>query len=381
MSHDSPPFDPALFAEVRRPLAEASTLPAWCYSDAAFFAREQDRIFKPAWRFAGRADELTEPGDFLTLDTAGGPVFLLRGEDGRLRAFANSCRHRGAQLLEGRGRCPAIVCPYHAWSYGLDGSLKGAPGMAEVMNFDKADFGLTSLRLESWAGFVFISTDAAGPSLADHLGDMPKRFASHAPEQMRCVRRVTFDIKANWKLLTENAMEAYHTGPVHRTTLGQQAAELLETDGDWLALRVLDEASIATLKGEAAAFPEIEGLTDEARFGTTFTMILPATQFVFAPDCMWWLDFQPLGPARTRLELGSCFPETTVARPDFAQAVVAYYRRWDLATPEDNAICEAQQRGLASALRRPGRYAAAERHVHSLNNWVLDRVLEKGPHA
>ena len=376
MSETADLFDPARYAAVRRPLREAETLPAWCYRSEAFFEREIERIFKPTWRFVGRADEIPAAGDYLAFDTAAGPALVIRGEDGRLRAFANSCRHRGAELLSGQGNCPVIVCPYHAWSYGLDGRLKGAPHMGDVEGFEAADFALAPMRLETWAGFIFVTVDSKAPSLQEHLGDLPERFACYDPESLRCTRRVEFEVTANWKLLAENALEAYHTGTVHRATLGQQAAEPLTTRGDWTGLLVLDETSVATLSGEAPPFPAIPGLAGDATRGTYFTMVYPSTQFACAQDCMWWLDFQPLEPGRTRLVLGSCFPEPTVARPDFESEVQAYYRRWDRATPEDNAICEAQQRGLASELRRPGRFAAGEFAVHAIDNWVLDRILD-----
>ena len=370
-------LDPGHYEAVRRPLLEAETLPAWCYTSEVFFRAEKERIFKRYWSFVGRADELSSPGDFLCVDIASGPAVVLRGTDDRLRAFANSCRHRGARLLDGQGRCPAIVCPYHAWTYALDGCLVGAPDMAEAVAFDRSEHGLQALRLETWGGFIFITADPETAPLADHLGDLPAQFAAHDPERLRCTRRVSFDIAANWKLVAENALEAYHTGSVHRASLGRQEAEPIATRGGWTGLRVLDEASVATLPGEPAPFPAIPGLAGDALRGTAFTLVYPATQFAFAQDCVWWLDIRPLGPARTRLVLGSCFPEATVAQTGFARQAEAYYRRWDLATPEDNGICEAQQHGLASDLRRPGRFAAAEFAVHAFDNWVIDQVVDR----
>ncbi|MEM7221557.1 MAG: aromatic ring-hydroxylating dioxygenase subunit alpha [Pseudomonadota bacterium] len=368
-------FDPAHYRGTRRPLLEAETLPAWCYGGAAFYRRELARAFRPAWRFVGRAEELAEPGDHMSVWSAAGPVIVLRDDDGALRAFANSCRHRGAQLVESCGRAKRLVCPYHGWSYRLSGDLLAAPGMDGVVGFDKAAHGLMPLRLETWAGFVFVNPTDEGPSLAEWLGDLPARMACYRLEQMRCTRRVGFEVAANWKLLAENALEAYHTGLVHRDSLGQQAAEPVATHGNWTALLVLDERSVATLPGTAPALAPIPTLEGDALRGTTFTMVYPSTQFAFAQDCVWWFDVQPLGPRRTRLVLGSCFPEAATQQAGFDEAVEAYYRRWDLATPEDNAICERQQKGLDSALRTPGRFAASEFAVHALDNWVLDRVL------
>ena len=196
-------------------------------------------------------------------------------------------------------------------------------------------------------------------------------------DELRCVRRVQFDVRSNWKPLIENALEAYHTGIVHRQTLGAQQSEPIDTQGGWDALYVgSDETkSIATMPGETLAMPFIEGLSGQATHGTWFTVIYPCTQIVFSQDCVWWQDIQPVSVDRTRVTLGSCLPHSTINLADFEQRVAPYYQRWDMATPEDNVIAEAQQRGQASGISLPGRFSAREHCVHALANWVLDRVL------
>ena len=368
-------LDPALYQATRRPLGQAETLPAWCYRDDSFYRRELERVFAPAWRFVGRVDELPAAGDYRAVWTVPGPVIVVRGQDGELRAFANSCRHRGAALVDGQGRCRRFLCPYHGWSYDLSGRLIAAPGMEEAQGFDRVTQGLIPVRLALWAGFVFVNPSPQAPPLDAALGNLPAMFASHDLPALRCLRRVSFQIEANWKLLVENALEAYHTGSVHGATLGQQTAEPLAAEGDWTGLLVVDRRSVATLRQDDPRLPPVAGLSAAARRGTFFTMIYPSTQLAFAQDCVWWLDFQPLGATRTRLELGSCFPETSIGLAAFEEAVESYYRRWELATPEDNEICEIQQRGLASRLRPPGRFAADEFAVHAFDNWLLDRTL------
>ena len=368
-------FTPERYVDVRETLLEASTLPPHCYTSQAFYRREIERIFEPHWQFVGRAEQLAAPGDYFCFDGPAGPVILLRDRDARIRAYANSCRHRGSRLLDGSGRCKRIVCPYHRWSYDLDGSLVGAPGMQDVRGFDNADFPLLELGVECWDGFVFVHYGPDPQPLAAHLGNMPALFAAHRCGEMRLAGSLEFDIAANWKLLAENALEAYHTGSVHRDTLGQQASSRVETEGNWTALRVEDEASVATLPGDDKPFAHIEGLGEAARAGAYFTLVYPSTQLVFAQDCAWWLAFEPRAVDRTRLVIGACFPEATIAREDFGDKVQAYFDRWRVATAEDNAICEAQQRGQAFE-RPPGRFAADEFAVHAFDNWVLDRVLD-----
>ena len=367
-------FDPATFRELRRPLLEASTLPPGCYTSPEFFRREVDKLFRAQWQFACREEQLPRPGDYRCYDGPGGPAILLRDQSGDIRAFANSCRHRGARLLSGNGHCLRIVCPYHSWCYDLGGRLVATPGMEETRDFDPCDYPLVELKVERWAGFVFIHHRPDPPSLAAHLGNFVDHFASHRGDELCFVGEIEFEIASNWKLLVENALEAYHTGAVHRNTLGQQASSPIECRGNWTGLMVEDEQSVATLQGEDKPFPHIEGLDAGARGGAFFTLVYPSTQFVFAQDCAWWLAFEPRAVDRTRLAIGACFPRATVALPDFEERVELYFDRWRAATAEDNAICEQQQLGQY-AERAPGRFAASEFAVHAFSNWVVDQVL------
>jgi choline monooxygenase len=368
-------FDPARYEAVRRPVLEAATLPAWCYTSPEFFARERERVFARGWQYVARVEEVPR-GGYLHGETVGGPVLLLKDSAGTLRAFANTCRHRGARLAEGSGTCARLVCPYHAWSYRLDGSLAGAPGMENTQGFDKAGNGLAPVRMALWAGFVFVCYDEDTPDLESYFGDLTERLKSHRFEEFVCVRRREYDVAANWKLIAENAMEAYHTGSVHGASLGQQTARDLVTTGHWDAIQVLGEDSIAVLPGEDIPFAPVAGLSEEAAAGTFFTTLHPNTQFACVQDSMWWLTYRPVAADRTILQVGQCFPRATVERADFAQGAAPYFKRWDTGIAEDNTICEAQQAGLSSRLHRPGRLSEHETRVHRLNNWILDQVLD-----
>ena len=202
-------FDPTHYQEVRRPLVEASTLPGWCYTNPIFYEREVRRIFWPSWHFVGREDELPQPGDYLIYDGVGGPVIVIRTPSGSVKGFYNTCRHRGMRLLNDQGSAPRIVCPYHSWAYACDGSLIRAPGMTSVRGFDLKQHGLVPVHLETWAGFIFVHYGEQSADLKDWLGDMPTFFTDHRPKDLLCVRRKQFDVGCNWKLLIENAMEAY----------------------------------------------------------------------------------------------------------------------------------------------------------------------------
>jgi choline monooxygenase len=203
-----------------RPLSEASSMPAGFYTDPEVFRAKREHILLASWIFLARDDQLPRPGDYRSFDTVGGPVLLVRGDDGVLRCFANYCRHRGSLLAEGSGNSSRLVCPYHAWSYGTDGRLLGCPDMKSAEDFDKSANGLAQLPVESWAGFVFTTFNEMAPHLIDTLGDLPERLASHRLDEMRCTWTITLEPRCNWKLILENAMETYHTGLVHRESVG-----------------------------------------------------------------------------------------------------------------------------------------------------------------
>jgi phenylpropionate dioxygenase-like ring-hydroxylating dioxygenase large terminal subunit len=371
-------FDPSHYRNVRMATLEAETLPPWCYTSPAFYEREVNQIFKKVWNFIGREDEVPNAGDYMAFDLVGEPVAIVRGKDGKVRAFANTCRHRGTQILKGSGNCRVISCPYHSWAYGLDGELVGTPGMEQTLNFDKNYYGLVPLRLESWDGFLFLNFDKDAPDLKDYLGDLPGRLASHNMSDMMCVRRREYDLACNWKIYIENAMEEYHTPTVHKASIGKQVTTREDSHGQWDGMHMPAPKTIALLADDLEyAFPPIPSLKGKAATGTYFVVIYPCTFFAVTQDCMWWLQEFPITPDRTKIVIGSCFPRETVARPDFADRVKKYYRRWDKSLPEDNAISESQQVGLKSSFSRPGRLSFHEPVIRDIANWVLDRVLDK----
>ena len=369
-------FDSTHYENVRRPLIEASTLPSWCYTSEAFYQREVEQIFLKQWNFAGRLDEIPDSGDYMSLDFCGESVIVIRGKDDVVRAFANVCRHRSARLLEGRGRCRTIVCPYHSWVYDLDGTLLRMKGMEQTAGFDPAENGLIPLQVESWAGFLFVSFANDVMPLEEHLGDMTEQYASYRFADMLCVRRRSYDLKCNWKLYIENAMEDYHTATVHKDSIGNQDCVPVSTKGQWAAIHLEAADTIAVLTEDNTTLPHIEKLSGLAAKGTYFSVIYPGTFFATHQDCMWWLQLLPHAPDRTTVVIGSCFPRSSIAREDFAREVLKYYARWDKALPEDNAISERQQQGLNSRSSRPGRLSYYEPCVHAIANWVLDQTIK-----
>jgi phenylpropionate dioxygenase-like ring-hydroxylating dioxygenase large terminal subunit len=368
------PLDRADLSAATAPLARARSMPAGFYTDPAVFQAEREHILLQRWFFTCREEMLPDAGDYRAFETVGGPIFLLRGADGVLRAFANYCRHRGSLLVDGAGCTKRLICPYHAWSYMLDGSLWGCPDMKDAEGFDRVENGLVPVRMETWNGFVFCTYNEEAPPLVEQLGDLPERMATHRLGEMRCTWRVELRPNCNWKLILENAMETYHTGIVHKNTVGKQSSRTLDTRGEWLCIQVISGRSIATLPGQAPPFPQIEGLDDDALQGTYFTVLHPACQLVMAQDCMWWLNVTPLAHDRSLLEVGGCFPEHVLDDPDFEAKAAPYYERWEAVAREDVDILERQQRALGSVLYRPGPLSWRDDEVQAIGMWVLDQL-------
>jgi choline monooxygenase len=374
-------FDPAHYAATRRPLLEAETLPPWCYTSETFYRREVDRIFRKVWNFVGHVSQVANPGDYFALTFAGVPVIILRDLSGTLRAFANTCRHRGSALLEGSGNCRAIVCPYHSWTYALDGTLRAAPEMQQTLDFDPVDTGLIPLRLDTWGGFLFLCFDAEARELSHYLGDLPDRVAAYGLQDMACARRKEFMIECNWKLFVENAKESYHIATVHRNTINKYASArssgywVEEASGEYVCTFAQHDGSMALLQGDPG-FPANERLVElREAGGTRAPLIYPSTYLACTIDCAWYLELHPLGPHRTRLIHGALFPKDRLARDDFAAKAANYYKRWDITIEEDIVASDRQQLGMAGPFVRPGRFSHREPLVHQIDNWVLDKVL------
>ena len=170
-------------------------------------------------------------------------------------------------------------------------------------------------------------------------------------------------------------MEDYHTGTVHKSTIKKQETTLLDTNGDWDAIHMPGNKTIAVLGGEEKVFPHIPTLEGRAAKGTYFVVLYPNTFFAITFDCMWWIQAVPKTAGSCEIIIGSCFPKETVGLPDFDQIVNAYYRRWDKALPEDNEISEEQQIGLSSKFSRTGRFSWREPVVHLMDNWILDMIM------
>ena len=373
-------FDPRHYDRVRLPPDRAETLPAWCFTSPEFYAREVERIFRRAWNCVGREDVVKKAGDYYAFDFTGVPVVIIRGEDGGLCAFANTCRHRGTKLLEGEGNVRAIACPYHGWTYRLDGRLSYAPDMERTQGFRESEFGLVPIRLATRLGFLFVSFDDGGPDIDSYLGDFPKLFQPWNLADMACAVRRTYDARFNWKFHLEAFVEYYHARVVHRNSLYLRRHTPNPPDrvsGEYLTISSTHEGSSAVLKGDdARIFPPIEGLPPELHGTTRFTILYPAFIFGVTNDSMWYIQHHPMAADRCRIVFGGCFPKKVTERPDYDEIAAKYTRRWNKAFEEDNDVFLRLQAGMSSPYCAPGRLSHLESLVGSIGRWVVDRVID-----
>ena len=196
---------------------ETRTTPWSWYTDPAVLALEQERIFRHSWQYVARQDEVAESGSFAATRVGDVPVVLVRDEDRTLRAFLNVCRHRGSLVCTGSGKRATLQCPYHAWTYGLDGALVAAPRFSREGGTDHPDLGLVQLQLDTWGPLVFVNPDVDAPPLAEFLGDIPDRVAAAGVDldALRFLKRYEYEIEANWKISAENFLECYHCPVAH----------------------------------------------------------------------------------------------------------------------------------------------------------------------
>ncbi len=198
-------------------IADGRTLPFDWYSDPAVLRLEQERIFRRAWQYVARADQVAEPGSFCATDAGGLPVVVVRDKEGVLRAFVNVCRHRGSLVCEGEGRRETLQCPYHAWTYDLDGSLRTAPRSDREPDFDREGLGLRPVLVDTWGPFLFVNPATEAAPLAETLGELPELVAASGVDldSLRFLQRSTSAYEANWKVCCENYLECYHCQVAH----------------------------------------------------------------------------------------------------------------------------------------------------------------------
>ena len=347
-------------------IAGARTLPYDWYADPAVLRVEQERIFARSWQYAARLDQLAEPGQLTTALAGTLPIVLARAHDGELRGFVNVCRHRGHPLCDGDARRETIQCPYHAWTYGLDGALRSAPRSDREPGFDLSALGLVPVSVDTWGPFVFVNPDRDAAPLADHLGDLPARLADGGLDidTLRFHQRdVADDYACNWKVCVENFLECYHCSVAHPSL-----AKTIDVSPDAYGLEA--HGRVASQVGPPKRGDEFEA-TRELERGQ-FHLLFPGT----VVNVM---------PGKPNLSIGPIVPRGAdrTARfldyfvgPDVDDEWLAGYLELDAQVGrEDRALVEAVQRGIASAGLEAGTLLAeSEQLIAWFQSLVVDAL-------
>lgn len=342
----------------------AKTLPSRYYASAEVFQAEQEQIFLTQWLCVGRAKQIAQVGDYFLTQVAGESLILVRDRQGVARGFYNVCRHRGTRLCtEPTGHFShTIQCPYHAWTYGLDGQLLGAPNMQEVMQFNKADYPLPPVAVREWEGFLFINLASQPEPFEQIYAPILHKFADWQLPELVTVQQQVYEVAANWKLIFQNYSECYHCPTVHpvlnRLTPYRNAGNDLE-EGLILGgpMRMSDKNGSMTLTGQRCATP-LSSLSGDALCCVYYYTLFPTMFISLHPDYLLTHRLEPLAAERTRIICEWHFHPTAIAQTDFdPQPAVSF---WDMTNRQDWHVCELSQQGISSRAYTPGPYAELE---------------------
>jgi glycine betaine catabolism A len=374
--HDSAPLPPEGVAAALRPFGHSRLLPRPAYVEQAVFDWEERRFFRGGWMCVARSEDMAQVGDQRAESVGRAGVFLVRAEDGRLRGFANACRHRGHELLPcGESRnLHVVVCPYHSWTYRLDGSLRNAPRFDEWEFFEPERNGLVELPTAEWHGLVFVAAAADARPITEHFEGLDPLVAAYEPERLRVAARHDYVVKANWKIVIENYQECYHCAMIHPELCAVSPPRSGENYpvpragawvGGWMALR--DGADTMALSGKSGG-RALRGLDARARREVIYLVLFPNVLLSLHPDYVMTHVLTPLGPDRTRVRCSWSFSAEDGRRPGFDPSYAVDF--WDITNRQDFSACESVQRGLASEHWTPGQLAPDEDGVYQFVTMV-----------
>ena len=349
-------------------------MPPEVYTSAEFLARELKDVFGHEWICVGRASALGAPGDYLTYELAGQPILIVRGRDGVLNAMSNVCRHRMSTLLDGAGNIRSIVCPYHAWTYNLDGSLRGAPFMKQTTGFCKEDYRLQPIRCEEWLGWVYITMNLEVVSVAERLKPLEVMISHYGMERYVECFRETHVWDTNWKVLAENFMESYHLPVCHSATVGPHSRleEMVCPPGlaafnyHWIT----KEASLAI----GNAHPDNTRLEGDWRKTTALLAIYPSHLITLTPGYFWYLSLHPKGTGQVHITYGGGLSPEFIADPKAEDDKVALKALLDAVNAEDRGCTEKVFRGLNASAAKPGHLSYLERPIYDFTQYLAERA-------
>ena len=368
------------------------SLPSLHYYSAEMYAREKKSIFLEEWFCVGREEELPSPGSILIADVVGESILVARTKEGQLKAHYNVCRHRGTRLCVaaeeerwgvslkgGLTSAATIRCPYHQWTYSLDGTLLSAPFLTESEHFPKQHFSLYPVGLESWGGFLFVNlspeqTAIKESPLLSQLGRIPELLSRYPLAELRTTEQIIYDVAANWKVIMENYNECYHCGPVH-PELCEIVPDFKRAGGadlDWAhGIPHRPGAYTFTTTGTTARQP-FPSLKEDERVRHMGELIYPNLLLSLSCDHVAAFLLSPQGPERTRIVFNFLFHPTEIQKASFDPSDAVDF--WDRINRQDWTICERVQAGLKSRVHEFGYYAPMEDASLDIRRYVGKRL-------
>jgi Rieske 2Fe-2S family protein len=343
-------------------------LPRAAYVDQAVFEWEQKHFFGGGWVCVGRSEQVANPGDQRAERTGADSVLLARDDDGALHAFANTCRHRGHELLPcgAAANQGVIICPYHAWTYDLKGELRAAAGFKNRSGFESGQWGLIELPVVEWHGLIFVDGSRNAPPLDAALSTLDELVAPYEMSRLVTAGTHEYDAAANWKILTENYHECYHCPSIHPELCKvspPKSGDNYYLQGAWVGgtMDLRDGMATMSLDGESNGVP-LRGLDAQGLRTVIYVNVFPNVLISLHPDYVMVHRLLPLAVDRTMIECSWAFAPEATARPDFDPSYAIDF--WDLTNRQDWTACESVQRGLTSPHAVPGPLSPAEDAVY-----------------
>jgi Rieske 2Fe-2S family protein len=372
------PLSTSDLQRTREPLERATMLPGAAFTDPAVLRWELDHVFAGGWLCVGHLDQVRERGQYVMAEVGEESVFVIADDDGEPHAFLNTCRHRGSRLVdEPEGRVARLQCPYHAWSYRFDGSLRNAPHTEGIEAFDPACFGLKAVRVAVVEGLVLVDLSGAAPPADEHVGELASLLARYRTGDLRRAGRIVYDVQANWKAIAENYSECLHCPGVHpelNRLSHYLSGEQLAGQGAWCGgSMTLRDGAPTMSRGDGAGRPPIAGLSDADLRCVFYFLLFPNALVSLHPDYVMLHTLWPRAVDRTEVVCEWLFEPATIDADGFDPSNAIDF--WDQVNREDWHVCALTQRGMRSRGYEPGRYTTQEGDVHRFDVMVAERYL------
>lgn len=390
-----------------KPLNRAVTLPAQAYTSEEFFAWEMEHLLRAGWQCVAHVSQIPRPGDFLNLNLLGEPLIVVHDKDGQIRLLSRVCPHRAMDIMPegfgyeghtekakgaqpGCGHTRLFLCPYHAWTFELDGKLKACPEMHQAEGFCRDEFELKSFRAEIWNGFIFVNLDGQATPLADGLPEMTADLAAFKLGEMKMIIAREWDCPFNWKVLVENFMESYHHLGIHHKSL----QPMMPARNTWSErerrhyvrahLPYKDTVRVEYLEFEQRGdfsenLPPVPGLSDDQKTEWGLFLIHPTMLLATAPDRVIWYRLQPLGPDRLKLLTTTLVPVSVTGRENFPRLLKKAEEQLVQFHLEDMEVCTAVQRGYYASGWQQGRLSHLEMPVWLFHRYLAARIRDQWP--